>query len=153
MFEKMGLTLSASGKYEIFIVGQPSSIAPSHPDIHFVPFKRFARISLRRVLAVVKIQRILHQVQPEILIVNTHELLIVAVLNRILFGVRIVYDIRENYFWNILYSDAFPLLLRPFIAGWVRLKEIITSPAIKTYFLAEKGYSKEMQFFSGLAVV
>ena len=147
MFEKMGVTLSDSGKYEIFIVGYPSKRVPSYLDVHFLPLKAFSRISLGRLVAPLRIQKILHQVQPDILVVNTHELLIVAILNRILFGVKVVYDVRENYYRNILYSEAFPLFLRPLVAGWVRLKEKLTSGLIHLFFLSETGYKKEMDFF------
>jgi glycosyltransferase involved in cell wall biosynthesis len=91
------------------------------------------------------------KVKPDILIVNTHELLLVATLNRILFGTKIVYDIQENYWRNILYTDAFPKPLRPAFAFWVRSKEVITSPLFHWNLLAEKGYEKEMSFFGGKA--
>jgi hypothetical protein len=93
------------------------------------------------------------KVKPDILIVNTHELLLVATLNRILFGTKIVYDIQENYWRNILYTDAFLKPLRPAFAIWVRLKEMITSPLFHWNLLAERGYEKEMSFFGRKATV
>ena len=153
MFEKMGATLSDSGQYEIFIVGYPSRSIPVHANIHFLPLTSFSRISLGRLLAPLHVLRIVHQVNPQILIVNTHELLIVAVLNRILFGARIIYDVRENYYRNILYAGSFPLLLRPLLAAWVRLKEKLTAPLFDHFFLAENGYQKEMSFFRNRATV
>jgi len=153
MFEKMGVTLSDSGQYEIFIIGYPSKSTPAYTNIHFLPLTAFSRISPGRLLAPFKVLRIIHQVNPQILIVNTHELLIVAILNRILFGARIIYDVRENYYRNILYAGSFPLLLRPFLAAWVRLKEKVTSPIFHHFFLAENGYQKEMSFFRNRATV
>ena len=147
MFEKMGVTLGDSGQYEIFIIGYPSIVVPAYANIHFLPLTAFPRISFGRLLAPLKILRILYQVNPQILIVNTHELLIVAVLNRILFGAKIIYDVRENYYRNILYAESFPVLLRPLLAGWVRLKEKVASPLFHHFFLAENGYQKEMSFF------
>ena len=61
---------------------------------------------------------------PDLLIVGTHELLVVAVLYKIFSRKKIVYDVQENYLLNITHTDAFPLLLRWPIAMWVRLKEI-----------------------------
>jgi len=147
MFEKMGVTLGDSGRFEIFIIGYPCSNVPTYENIHFLPLTAFPRISFGRLLAPLTVIRILYQVNPQILIVNTHELLIVAVLNRIFFGAKIIYDIRENYYRNILYADSFPVLLRPLLAGWVRLKEKVTAPLFHHFFLAEKGYQKEMSFF------
>jgi glycosyltransferase involved in cell wall biosynthesis len=153
MFEKMGVTLGDSGQYEVFIIGYPTRNIPAYANINFLPLTSFPRLSVARLLAPFKILRILHQVNPQILIVNTHELLIVAVLNRILFGTKIVYDIRENYYRNLLYAESFPLLLRPFLAGWVRLKEKVSSPLFHHFFLAENGYQKEMSFFGNRATL
>lgn len=148
MFEKMAITFAESGQYEVFIAGYSPQRTPTHPEIHFRPLTPFSRISFGRLMAPLKIQKILHEVQADILIVNTHELLIVAALNRILFGVRVVYDIRENYFRNILYSEAFPALLRPFLAAWVRLKEWLIAPFIHRFILAERSYKNEMSFLN-----
>src|SRR5258706_1651226 len=153
MFEKMGMTLSDSERYEIFIIGSPSSVIPAYANIHFLSLTGFPRLSLARLLARQNVLRIVYKVNPEILIVNTHELLIVAVLNSILFGTKIVYDIRENYYRNILYAESFSVLLRPLLAGWVRLKEKVTSPLFHYFFLAENGYQKEMRFFRNRATL
>ena len=68
-------------------------------------------------------------------------------------GCRVIYDIRENYFRNILYTDAFPSFLRIFIASYVRVKEWITFPFINFYFLAEAGYAGEISFMGNKKVV
>ncbi len=147
MFEKMGVTFSDTGDNEVFIIGYPSKVKPVYPNIHFFPLTRFTRISIGRLFAPLKIALKIYKVKPNILIVNTHELLIVALLNRILFGARIVYDIQENYFRNLLYSEAFPQPLRLLLALWVRAKEKITSPLFHWFFLAERGYQNEFNFF------
>ena len=145
-FEKMAASL-ANKNQQVFLIGQPSQNQETNNDsIHFLPLKKFGRLSLERWLAPIKITQKIHKVKPEILVVNTHELLIVAVLNRILFGTRIIYDVQENYWRNILLTNAFPSLLRPLIAAWVRLKEKVTSPLFQGYLLAEKGYEKEIGF-------
>jgi glycosyltransferase involved in cell wall biosynthesis len=145
-FEKMACTLAAND-WEVFLVGQPSKNSSSgNSKIHFLPLRKFNRLSLSRLVAPLKVGLKIHQVKPELLIVNTHELLIVAVVNRIFFGTCIIYDIQENYWRNILLTSAFPLFLRPLLASWVRLKEKVTSPLFHHYFLAEKGYEKEIGF-------
>ncbi len=128
-------------------MGYPSKIKPAYANIHFFPLASFSRISFGRFLAPLKIALNIHKAKPDILIVNTHELLIVGSLNRIFFGTRIIYDIQENYFRNILYSEALPKLFRPVFALWVRAKEKITSPLFHWFFLAEKGYQNEFKFF------
>ena len=78
--------------------------------------------------------------------VNTHELLIVTVGFRILFGTRIIYDVQENYKENLLHTQAFPAGVRHVLAGWVRLKEWITSLLFHHFLVAEKSYEKELGF-------
>lgn len=146
MYEKMGASLSLHDAYEIFIIGQASNAIPAHQGIHFIPLKRVKRVSLQRFLLPFIIGIKVIQVRPELLIVNTHELLIVSMLNRILFGCRIVYDIRENHYRNIRFSEAFPILLRAPIALWVRMKEKLTAPLFHHFILAEKAYQNELTF-------
>jgi glycosyltransferase involved in cell wall biosynthesis len=147
MFEKLGRSLGEAGGYDVFIAGYPSEKTPPQtPSLHFFPLKKFERISFARLIAPFKILKISYQVKPKVFIVNTHELLIVALLNRILFGTRIIYDLQENYWRNILLTNVFPKPLRPFLAAWVRLKEKVTSPLFHWNFLAEKGYEKELGF-------
>ncbi len=148
MFEKFGISLSDSGGYDVVIIGYPSSIKPAYPNISFVPLGTFKRISLDRLLAPLKVLAKTYKVKHDILIVNTHELLIVALLNRIIFGSKIIYDIQENYYRNILHTNAFPKWVRPILAYWVRAKEILTSPFFHGFFMAEKGYKKEIRFAS-----
>jgi glycosyltransferase involved in cell wall biosynthesis len=145
-FEKMASTLAAHGG-EVFLIGQPTKNSYSgNLRIHFLPLKKFNRLSFSRLVAPLKIGLKIYQVKPELLIVNTHELLIVAVLNRIFFGTPIIYDIQENYWRNILLTNSFPHLLRPLLAGWVRLKEKLTSPLFHHFIFAEKSYEKEIGF-------
>ncbi len=149
MFEKMGVSLSRTNEYEIFVIGYPSKHAPeSHSNITLFPLKPFGRISAGRLLAPWQVLKIVFKVKPDLLIVNTHELLIVSVANRIFFGGKIVYDIRENYWRNVLHTSAFPSIVKPLIAGWIRLKETLTSPFFHAFFLAEKTYQQELNFIT-----
>jgi glycosyltransferase involved in cell wall biosynthesis len=148
MFEKFGISLSDSGHYDVVIIGYPSSVKPAYPNVSFMPLSTFKRISIERLLAPLKVLAKLYKVKHDILIVNTHELLMVALLNRIIFGGKIIYDIQENYYRNILHTNAFPKWARPILAYWVRAKEKLTSPFFHGFFLAEKGYEKEVRFAS-----
>lgn len=151
-YEKMALTLAAAG-HEVFLIGAIGNTAPSHPNVHFSGIDRFNRLGLKRLLAPLKVWSKVHKVKSDILIVNTHELLIVARLNRILFGTRVVYDIQENYYQNIIWTDAFPPFLRRPVANWVRLKERLLVPRFDAVFLAEKGYQKELSFLPARTVI
>lgn len=146
MTEKMAATLAASGKHEVHVIGYPSAERISDDKIQFHAFPAFGRISLGRLMARLKTLEITLKVRPELLIVTTHELLGVAIANRILFGTKIIYDVQENYSRNIRFTNAFPRGTRALIAGLVRLKERVSSGFISQFILAEKSYRDELTF-------
>ncbi|MCE2994719.1 MAG: glycosyltransferase [Cyclobacteriaceae bacterium] len=154
MLEKLGRSLADTQKFEVFIIGFPTrSVLTLEEGITLLPLPFFSRLSLTRALIPLKILRKCIQVKPDMVIVNSHELLIVGILNRIFFGSLIIYDIRENYFRNILLTDAFPKFLRWPLALFVRLKERCFSPFFHHHFLAEKGYLKELTFVKNKSTV
>jgi glycosyltransferase involved in cell wall biosynthesis len=153
MFEKIGKSLTSVPDYEIFIIGYPSLKPPEHAGIRFIPHPIFNRLSLRRLLIPLLTLKKIFKVKPDVLIVNTHELLIVAVTFRILFGTRIIYDVQENYWRNILWTDTFPPGIRHLLAFWVRGKETLLSGFFHLFILAEKGFEKEMKFFKNNFIV
>jgi glycosyltransferase involved in cell wall biosynthesis len=61
----------------------------------------------------------------------------------------VIYDVQENYFRNILFTNVFPVFIRPFIAFYARTKELLCSPFVSHFLLAEKAYAKELSFPSG----
>lgn len=146
LFEKIGMTLAASGEAEVTIIGYPAATLPTHLSINFNSLPKFNRVSWKRLLIPWIVFKKINHVKPELIIINTPELLFVAILNRIFFGRKVVYDVLENYFRNIRYTTVYPSLLRLPLAGVVRLMEIITAPFIHRYLLAEKGYRAELGF-------
>jgi glycosyltransferase involved in cell wall biosynthesis len=146
MFEKMAQSIASLSIYEIHVIGYPSSLKPTAQNIFFHPLQTFKRISLKRLWAPVIILRKLWRIKPDLIIINTHELLGAAITVKILTGCKVCYDIQENYFRNIFHTQTFPVLLRPFLALYVRTKEISFSPLINHFILAERGYEKEIWF-------
>ncbi len=140
------MSLARSGRYEVHIIGYPFSTGESAPNVHFHALPPFKRISLARIGARLKTLQFFIKVKPELLIVTTHDLLGVAILIRILFGTKIIYDIQENYWRNILFTNAFPPIIRSVIALFVRLKELVTAPFVSHFLLAEKCYANELGF-------
>ncbi|MEP2772211.1 MAG: glycosyltransferase [Fulvivirga sp.] len=153
MYEKFGLSLSQTNKYDINIIGFYSKNIPTDPNITFHPLFNFKRISLRRVFAPYVFLKRIIKVKPQVLIVNTHELLIVAFIYKILFGTKLIYDIRENYFRNIIHTAAFVRMVRPLIAGYVRLKEYASTLFVDQYILAEKAYRDELKFVKNKVLI
>ncbi|MGB3469112.1 MAG: hypothetical protein WBA74_27750 [Cyclobacteriaceae bacterium] len=146
-YRKIGDSLGKTNNYDVKIIGYgPKGIAGNH-NVDFIPMGTFRRISLKRVLLPFYILKIIIKQKPDLLIIQTHELIIAALCWKLLFpGCRLIYDIRENYYLNIMSQSIFPRLVRPLLAGWIRLKELVAARFINCYFIAEKGYLQEMDY-------
>ncbi|MBX2963069.1 MAG: glycosyltransferase [Cyclobacteriaceae bacterium] len=148
MFEKIGAVLAHAG-HEVHIIGFPSSRKNSSDckvTLHPISEQNFKRISLTRFIASIKVLFIAVRIRPKYLIIATHELLFAALWCKIFTGCTVFYDIQENYYRNIRYTNAFPVGVRLLLAVWVRIKERMLHPIIETYLLAEKGYAQELPF-------
>jgi glycosyltransferase involved in cell wall biosynthesis len=151
MFEKLGQSLSHH--YEVHVIGTAGVVETKHPDIFFHPLTAYTRLSVNRILSPIRILKKVLALKPDLLIISTHELLWMVLVAKIFLDCKVVYDIRENYLRNILYTNAFPPIVRVFIALYVRIKEWITAPWINIFFLAEAGYEKELKFIGNRKVV
>jgi hypothetical protein len=144
MTEKLGGSLQQ--RYDVHIIGFPA--AHTHVigmlTVHPLPF--FKRLSFKRLLARITILSRTVRLRPDVFIITTHELLTAGLVAKALTGCRLIYDIQENYWRNILYTPAFPRILRPFIAAIVRLRERMAMKFIDHCFLAEAGYRDELRF-------
>ena len=146
MYKKFAQSIGQAKKYDINIIGFYSKILPVDDNISFHPIFNFDRLSLKRLIVPIKYLNTLFKIKPEIIILETHELLIPTLLYKLVRNVRLYYDIRENYFLNIKHTNAFPGIIKYLVAYWVRLKEIASAPFIEFYFLAEKTYANELHF-------
>ncbi|MTI37988.1 hypothetical protein, partial [Fulvivirga lutimaris] len=146
MFEKIGRSIGQTKKYEVNIIGFYRKNLPDESNIKFHPIFNFSRLSFKRIFCGVKYFFKLVYLKPKYIICSTHELLIPSVLYSTFSSAKIIYDIQENYFRNILYTDAFPYGIRYPIALWVRAKEYFTRPFVYKYLLAEKCYKDELLF-------
>jgi len=93
-----------------------------------------------------KIFRKILAIRPDMIVINTPELLPLAIVNRLFFRRKIMYDILENYYRNIRHTTVYPLPARWPLALVVRTLEKITAPFMHHFFLAENGYQKEIGF-------
>jgi hypothetical protein len=146
MLEKIGATLASTGLYEIFIIGFPTATQHHYQNITFLPLRPFDRLSLNRLKATLEVAKKIHEVKPELIIINTPELLWIAIANRIFFGRKIIYDVLENYYRNIRFTAIYPVWIRFWLAPLVRAIEVLSSPFVNHFFLAEDGYSNELSF-------
>ncbi len=145
-YKKIAISLANSGNYEVFITGYPQTIQNQHHDIQVISLSKFPRMGLSRLLKPISTFRNWIKVKPHVIIVNTHELLGVSFIYKILFGAKIIYDIQENYYKNLIYSHYYFFPLKLILAHYIRLKEIIFSKLINGFILAEKCYQQELSF-------
>ena len=131
---------------EFHIFGYHSGAKPELENITFHPAKPFKRISLGRIISYIRFLFLGLKIKPDIIICCTHELLKTSVQLRILTGAKIIYDVQENYYSNIIHTDAFPKIFRYPIAWVVRLNEIVSSWFVSHFLLAEKCYLDELTF-------
>jgi glycosyltransferase involved in cell wall biosynthesis len=148
MYDKLGKTFSQA-EHTVTILGTTNDTIPSEKDIHFIPFKKTGRFSLSRIFRPIQILRKILQLKPDLVIITTHELLVWALLSKILVRHQLIYDVQENYYLNILYTKSFPLLFRFPIATYVRIKEILSEPFVNSFILAERIYADQLQFLKG----
>ena len=151
MFEKMGQSLAPY--YEVHIIGTQSFVNTLNGSIVFHPLSSLKRFSVDRIVAPFRILRKVLSIKPDFIIICTHELLWMVLIAKFFLRSKVIYDVRENYFQNILHTNAFPRLLRIFVASYVRIKEWITSPFINIFFLAESGYDQELGFVKDKKII
>ena len=144
-FERFALSIAPD--YEVFIVGAPSlAPLPEVVNVHFLPYVFFPRRLRQRVQALTNFHKRLWQIKPDLLIVQSPDLLPVAVGYSLLHRCRLIYDVQENYFLNILHQGYYGSLKKYALAAAVRMVEMICSFRISRYWLAEKSYADELPF-------
>jgi len=153
MFEKMGLSLAESGQYDVHIMGYPGKSQHGHNDIHFHASKKFKRLSLYRLVVPFISLSKATKLNPSVVIITTHELLFFAWMLKLLKGTKIIYDVQENYMRNIFFLSTFPIFIRPFLALYVRVKEILHTPFISHFILSDYGYRDELTFMQKKSIV
>jgi glycosyltransferase involved in cell wall biosynthesis len=146
MYEKIGITLADSQKYSVHIIGFKSRNQPKYPNIIFYPLFSFKRISFQRIFASINIYKKLLKLKPQVIIVQTPELLIVTTLYKIIYGSKIYYDVLENYYYNILYITKYSVFAKYILSFSTRVIEYFCSYFIEGFILAEKCYQDELPF-------
>lgn len=155
-YEKMAKSLAATAAYSITLIGaNPSDIKGFNipKNIELLPLPTFKRLGLKRFLMPLIVFRYLIKLKPELVVVNTFELLIVTITNQIIFGGKIVYDLQENYFKNLVFQNNYPPIIKHILAGLIRIKELLLSPFIHHYILAERGYKQELSFIGNRFII
>lgn len=158
MYEKFALSISKyfADECQIHILGAASSKISdfqSIGNIFFCPTALFDRLDNKRwKYGQVFLQHIV-KIKPNLLIINSPELLLPSLFAKFYLKIPIIYDVRENYLRNIWYQPTYPFLLRFPLAIFVRTLEYVSRLWIDFYLLAEKNYEKEFSFSKGKSQV
>ncbi len=154
MYEKIGISLSEIPNTEVHVIGYGTANPPKDTSICVHGLGSFPRLSFSRLIAPWKVFLMVLKLRPQILIACTHELLFPFVWYKLICPrTQLVYDLQENYYLNILHTQAFPLLLRYPVAVLVRLHERLCLPFYDLILSAENCYLEEMPFIRSKALV
>ncbi|MDX1902753.1 MAG: hypothetical protein SFU27_01240 [Thermonemataceae bacterium] len=148
LFEKIGRTFLEQN-YELHSIGfEGKAKHSSLKNVYFYPLFNFKRLSIKRLLAGWQVFFLLFKIKPHLLICASVELLFFCVLYKIFSPrkITIIYDIQENYYLNILYTEVYPKVIRFILAHLVRLSEKINAIFVDYFFLAESCYATEIPF-------
>lgn len=152
-YEKIAKSLAHNQSYEVYCSGYPPNIDVTNKNIKLLPLPSFNKRGFSRILARWYVFKIYLKLKPELIIVNSPDLLLLTCLYKIIFGTKIIYDIRENYFKNLWYQNNFIWGLKYVLAISVRTKEWLTSPLFDYFLLAEKVYSTQLRFAVNRSVI
>ena len=145
MYQKFAATLK--GDFEVHILGfKATQDLKYEKNIFFYPIFNFYRLSFKRFFAPFLFLKYVFKINPNCLIINTIELLLPALIFKLITRKKVIYDVRENYFANIIYQNHYPKLLKIPLAFFVRGVENLSSLWINHYFIAEKNYEIECPF-------
>jgi len=127
----------------------------NNPNIEFIELftskKNKNRLGFWRFFAGFKVFNQLLKIKPTKIIVCAVELLPFALFFKFLFNsksnpIKVIYDVQENYSFNVLYQDNYPTFLKKLLAFLIQHFEKFSSSFVDIYLLAEKCYLEEMPY-------
>ncbi|MGV3539500.1 MAG: glycosyltransferase [Rufibacter sp.] len=147
MYGKLGLSLTKLLGADVHIAGFAAALPrqPQERQLTFHPIFSFKRLSWQRFYAQFTYWKLLRSLQPEIVIVGTHELLLISWLYCRFSSCQLVYDVRENYYLNLTTQGVYPVMGK-LLAVMVRGIEKLTANRVRHFILAEQTYATELPF-------
>ena len=140
-WEKFGLSLRETNKYEINIIGfSTKKIEISH-KVKFHSSQAFPNSPISRIKAQLVFRKLLLEIRPQLVICCTFEYLPIAQQLKDKIGFRLIYDVQENYILNLSLRKNSPDWK---IKLWEKvIQQAEKSKAIDHYILAEKCYQNQ----------
>src|SRR5680860_995089 len=147
-FHKLALSMRETNKYHLNIIGFYSKKKPILKGIQFTCIFNRHRTHFFRALAPIKFLMEVFKYKPDLVIVSTYELVPMALLGKLWFKYKLVYDLQENYSKNILSNRTVPFGLRHFLSFFIKAIEASAHPFMDHYFFAEKSYPLEFPYIT-----
>lgn len=153
MLYKFGFSLRETSKYDVYILGFSEKKYRKINKIHLYSLFSKTRKHPSRILAPVRLIRLLLKIKPHLVILTTYELIPAVIFAKLFFKFKLIYDIRENYSLNVLSNQTLPRGVQGFAARWIRWWEKMVDPYVHHYLFAEQCYQDEFPQLSNGTVV
>jgi len=145
MYEKIGISLRDKGKWNLHVAGYEAQTENQEYTKFYTIFNK-GRLHPARLFVSWKLFLLALKIKPAVLIVTTVELLPISLWIKIFTGCKVVYDIQENYYLNLIHTKTFPPVIKHILAWWGRGLELTSRIWVNQYLLAEECYKWEMTF-------
>ncbi|MCZ8354432.1 MAG: glycosyltransferase [Cyclobacteriaceae bacterium] len=151
MFEKIGSSFARKG-FEVHLFGNGNTNNTQKiEDIFFHHHIIKKRLSLKRWFIPFWVFRKLLFLKPQVVVIASHELLWMAVIYRLFFAVKVVYDVRENYALNIKLRQK-NKWIDSLLSHYMNWKQKMTSYGIDVFWLAESCYLTQLSFLPNQSI-
>ena len=146
VYEKIGRSLAKDSKYMVHIFGSYPTEKSSYPNLQLHPHSISRSSFFQRLIYPWKLYPKIKKIKPNLVIVTTHELLPIGLWLKLFTGCKLIYDIQENYFKNLIFQRSYPWGIKHLLALIIRFREIVITRLYNHFILAEKCYSDEISF-------
>ncbi|MEP4494898.1 MAG: hypothetical protein ABJ019_00045, partial [Ekhidna sp.] len=150
-FWKFSQSMAKTNKYEVNIIGNSTKKEIDTPGIYLHPHLLTRTNWLVRLFIRPKILFKILSIRPSLLIITTHELIVTALIARVLTRCKVVYDVQENYSSNLKHLSR--SIIKTIYAEIIRFKENLSKKFINEFWLAEKCYDEELYFVRNKNVI
>lgn len=152
-YYRLGLSLRETNKYRINIIGFSTKKEADEENIKFLPLFLKNRLSAERWKAVWNFFQVYKKERPDLTLICTWEYLPFAILVKMLYGGKLVYDVQENYALNIQHNQTLKGIRKQLAKGLILFFEAVGKPGIEYYLFSEQCYKHEKQRFEPYLVL
>jgi hypothetical protein len=143
-YYRFAKSLRETNKYSINIIGFSEKYISDENEVTFSRIFCHKRNHPSRILAPIRFIWQLFKNPPRILIVTTFELLLAAVLGKLILKYKLIYDVQENYARNLNYNQTQKGIGLKLSLAYIKLNEKIAAYFIDQYLFAESCYVSEL---------